>query len=53
LAQDGVEAQVLFASLNIGYSEFFRDPLAFAWLEQVILPGLMQQSGLAGLRVYS
>jgi chemotaxis protein methyltransferase CheR len=53
LAQDGAEAQVLFASLNIGYSEFFRDPLAFAWLEQVILPGLMQQSGPAGLRVWS
>jgi chemotaxis methyl-accepting protein methylase len=53
LAQDGAEAQVLFASLNIGYSEFFRDPLAFAWLEQVILPGLLQQSGQAGLRVWS
>lgn len=53
LAQDGIEAQALFASLNIGYSEFFREPLAFAWLEQVILPGLMQQSGQTGLRVWS
>lgn len=53
LAQDGAEAQALLASLNIGYSEFFREPLAFAWLEQVILPGLMQQSGPAGLRVWS
>jgi len=53
LAQDGTEAQALFASLNIGYSEFFRDPLAFALLEQVILPGLLQQSGQAGLRIWS
>lgn len=53
LAQDGAEAQALFASLNIGYSEFFRDPLAFALLEQVILPALLQQSGPAGLRVWS
>lgn len=53
LAQDAAQAQALLASLNIGYSEFFREPLAFALLEQVILPGLMQQSGQAGLRVWS
>jgi chemotaxis methyl-accepting protein methylase len=53
LVQDGAEAQALLASLNIGYSEFFREPLAFAWLEQVILPGLVQQSGRTGLRVWS
>ncbi len=53
LAQDSAEAQALFASLSIGYSEFFRDPLAFAVLEEVILPGLLQQSGQAGLRVWS
>jgi chemotaxis protein methyltransferase CheR len=53
LAEDGAEAQALYASLIIGYSEFFRDPLAFAWLEQVILPDLRQQSGPAGLRVWS
>ena len=53
LALDGAEAEALFQSLNIGYSEFFRDPLAFALLEQVILPGLMQQSGQAGLRIWS
>ncbi len=53
LAQDGAAAEALFASLSIGYSEFFREPLAFAWLEQVILPALIQQSGQAGLRVWS
>lgn len=53
LAHDGAEAGALIQSLNIGYSEFFRDPLAFAVLEQVVLPRLMQPSGLAGLRVWS
>lgn len=53
LAHDGAEAGALCQSLNIGYSEFFRDPLAFAVLEQVILPRLMQPSGRAGLRVWS
>jgi len=56
LAHDDAEAQALFQSLNIGYSEFFRDPLAFALLEQVVLPQLAQEkdkSGQAGLRVWS
>ena len=53
LMQDYAEAEALYQSLNIGYSEFFRDPLAFALLEQVILPRLAQQSGQAGLRVWS
>lgn len=53
LAHDQAEAGALCQSLSIGYSEFFRDPLAFALLEQVILPGLLQQSGQAGLRVWS
>jgi len=56
LAEDGAEAQALFASMNIGYSEFFRDPLAFAVLEQVVLPGLVrqaQQSGQTALRAWS
>jgi len=48
LAQDRAEAEALYQSLSIGYSEFFCDLLAFALLEQVILPGLMQQSGQAG-----
>jgi len=56
LAENGAEAQALCASLNIGYSEFLRDPLAFAVLEQVVLPGLVRQepqSGQAALRVWS
>lgn len=34
------EASHLFDSLHIGYSEFFRDPLTFSVLEQIILPTL-------------
>jgi len=53
LMQDYAEAEALYQSLHIDYSEFFRDPLVFALLEQVILPRLAQQSGQAGLRVWS
>jgi chemotaxis protein methyltransferase CheR len=56
LAHDRAEAEALCQSLNISYSEFFRDPLAFAMLEQVLLPRLVQekeQSGSAALRVWS
>lgn len=37
------EGVVLINSLNICYSEFFRNPLTFAVLEQVILPSLIQK----------
>lgn len=56
LARDDAEAEALCQSLNIGYSEFFRDPLAFALLEQVVLPALAQEkekSGRSALRVWS
>ena len=54
LAHDPEEAKALIQSLNIGHSEFFRDPLAFALLEQVILPGLtLRNSGQSELRVWS
>jgi len=56
LTHDGAEAEAFFHSLNIGYSEFFRDPLVFALLEQVVLPGLaheMKKSGRAEIRVWS
>lgn len=42
LAEDRVEAEAFCASLNINHSEFFRNPLTFALLEQRILPGLME-----------
>ncbi len=56
LAEDGVEAEVLLASLKITYSEFFRNPLTFALLEQLILPSRLEANGTTGqaeLRVWS
>ncbi|MFZ2961083.1 MAG: CheR family methyltransferase [Candidatus Ozemobacteraceae bacterium] len=42
LAENGREAEELSRLLVIAYSEFFRNPLTFGILEQVILPALMQ-----------
>ncbi|MCX6903169.1 MAG: hypothetical protein NTW03_06750 [Verrucomicrobia bacterium] len=41
LAHAAVEADALLQSLNIGYSEFFRNSLTFALLEQLVLPNLL------------
>src|ERR1022692_967100 len=40
LSENSTEAEALSRALNINYSEFFRNPLTFTLLEQVILPGL-------------
>lgn len=56
LAGDCFEAEALLQSLHIGYSEFFRNTLAFALLEQSILPGLLDiknKSGRGEIRVWS
>jgi chemotaxis protein methyltransferase CheR len=56
LAQDFSEAEALLQSLHIGYSEFFRNGLAFALLERLILPGLLEakeKSGRGEIRVWS
>ena len=56
LAQDVTEADALLRSLNVSYSEFFRNPLAFALLEQQLLPGLIESAKQAGsneIRVWS
>ena len=56
LAHDGTEAEALLQSLHPGYSEFFRNPLTFALLEQHVLPGLVEAreaTGSAELRVWS
>lgn len=50
LHHDGTEAEALIYSLNIGYSEFFRDPLVFALLGQMILPGLLGDKEKSGRR---
>jgi chemotaxis protein methyltransferase CheR len=56
LAHDRPEAEAFFDSLHIGYSELFRDPLAFALLEQRVLPSLIAAAEHAGrpeIRVWS
>ncbi len=46
-------AEAFFASLHIGYSEFFRNPLTFAVLEQVVLPRLCDAAEKPELRIWS
>jgi chemotaxis methyl-accepting protein methylase len=56
LSDNADEAEQFFRSLNITYSEFFRDPLTFAVLEQRVLPGLIEEkqaTGTAEIRVWS
>jgi chemotaxis methyl-accepting protein methylase len=54
LAVNSSEAEEFSALLNINYSEFFRNPLAFALLEQWILPQLIEEkSGGEEIRVWS
>ncbi len=43
LATNLNEANALVDSLNINYSEFFRNPLTFAYLEQIVLPELVEK----------
>lgn len=40
---NGLEAEELAGSLNITFSEFFRNPLTFACLEQIVLPALIEK----------
>lgn len=54
--QGDTESEAFLASLHICYSEFFRNPLSFALLEQMILPGFLaaaEHSGQAEIRVWS
>lgn len=56
LAQHAAEAAAFHQALRISYSEFFRNPLAFALLEQRILPALIAEKKLAGrgeVRIWS
>jgi chemotaxis protein methyltransferase CheR len=55
LAGDPSEAENLGRSLRVTYSEFFRNALTFAVLEQLVLPGLMadrERSGRHTIRVW-
>jgi chemotaxis methyl-accepting protein methylase len=41
LENNNEEAAVLFASLQISYSEFFRNPLTFSVIEKILIPIIM------------
>ncbi len=50
------EAENFRRALYIGYSEFFRNPLTFAALEQVVIPGLirnLKNRGKKEIRIWS
>ena len=54
LSNSFMEAETLQNSLNISYSEFFRNTLIFANLEQWILPKMIEQkSNSSELRIWS
>lgn len=56
LSQDRGEADELARSLRVTYSEFFRNPLSFAFLRQLILPTLLDRLRIKGkneIRVWS
>lgn len=54
LTNNAAEAQNLFGSLSITYTEFFRNSLTFAHLEQWILPGLFERKSKTNeLRIWS
>jgi len=54
LKENSIEADALYSSLNITYSEFFRNPLTFALMEQYVLPSLVRQKQTGGeIRVWS
>ncbi len=56
LHQDASEAQALLASMNVVYSEFFRNSPAFALLEHILLPEICnekEKSGQGEIRVWS
>lgn len=56
LQQNKNEVTTFLDSLNINYSEFFRNPLTFAHLEQIVLPALLEKKKKANeneIRIWS
>lgn len=54
LSESRIEADRFFDSLNITYSEFFRNPLTFAILEQWIFPKIIEaKAGASEIRIWS
>jgi len=54
LSNNRKEAEHFFETLNITYSEFFRDPLTFAILEKIVFPKLIEEkSDIGEIRIWS
>ncbi len=53
LKQDSTEGNLLIASLQNNYSEFFRNALTFAVLEHIVLPNLVQKKRGKEIRIWS
>lgn len=54
LSDDKNEAIALADSLNIGYTEFFRNSISFAMLEKLVFPRLFEDKNLnSGIRIWS
>ncbi|MFA7344503.1 MAG: protein-glutamate O-methyltransferase CheR [Terrimicrobiaceae bacterium] len=55
LAESPEEAEEFFRSLHVNHSSFFRNPLTFAVIEQLVLPGLVEAKKKSGgeIRVWS
>lgn len=54
LAKSATEAEAFLDSLRVNHSEFFRNPLSFAVLEQLVFPGLVEAKKKSGdIRIWS
>ena len=54
LSCNEAEPRLFFTSLNITYTEFFRNSLTFAYLEQLVLPDLIRKKkSVNELRIWS
>jgi chemotaxis methyl-accepting protein methylase len=56
LVRDSAEQEVFYASLHVGYSQFFRNHLTYAVLEKIVLPELLKKAlgnGRREIRIWS
>lgn len=54
LSGSPAEAEAFFCSLRVNHSEFFRNPLSFVVLEQLVFPGLVEARKKSGeIRIWS
>jgi chemotaxis methyl-accepting protein methylase len=53
LAANALEAEEFTQALSNSHSEFFRNSLTFGYLEQIVLPALMNRPGDPEIRIWS